>query len=156
MRFDNRYNGQSKNHDRSLAIKEIDEAIRAATEALNNLDAAADALGGARNWGLVDMLGGGTLTTFLKRERMHEAQKKIEAAKRSMNKLSRELRDVDTYVDIDIEMGDFLGFADYFFDGFLADWMVQSKIGKAREQVRRAQEQVWDIRNALYQMREKM
>ena len=65
MRFDNRYNGQSKNHDRSLAIKEIDEAIRAATEALNNLDAAADALGGARNWGLVDMLGGGTLTTFL-------------------------------------------------------------------------------------------
>ena len=87
---------------------------------------------------------------------MHEAQKKIEAAKRSMNKLSRELRDVDTYVDIDIEMGDFLGFADYFFDGFLADWMVQSKIGKAREQVRRAQEQVWDVRNALYQIREKM
>ena len=136
--------------------KEVNEAIAAGERALSSLAAAEKSLSSAKNWGLVDMLGGGTLTTFLKRERMHEAQKKIEAAKRSMNKLSRELRDVDTYVDIDIEMGDFLGFADYFFDGFLADWMVQSKIGKAREQVRRAQEQVWDVRNALYQIREKM
>lgn len=143
-------------NNRELARKEIDEAINAATEALNNLDDAAKALGTARTWGIVDLFGGGTLTTFLKRERMHEASNKINAAKRSMNKLSRELRDVDTYVDIDIEMGDFLGFADYFFDGALADWLVQSKIGKAREQVRRAQEQVWDIRNALYQMRDNM
>ena len=142
--------------NRALARKEIEEAINAATEALNNLDDAAKALGTARTWGIVDLFGGGTLTTFLKRERMHEASNKINAAKRSMNKLSRELRDVDTYVDIDIEMGDFLGFADYFFDGMLADWMVQSKIGKAREQVRRAQEQVWDIRNALYQMRDRI
>ena len=142
--------------NRALARKEIEEAINAATEALNNLDDAAKALGTASTWGLVDLFGGGSITTFLKRERMHEASKKIDAAKRSMNKLSRELRDVDTYVDIDIEMGDFLGFADYFFDGMLADWMVQSKIGKAREQVRRAQEQVWDVRNALYQIREKM
>lgn len=142
--------------NRALARKEIEEAINAATEALNNLDDAAKALGTARTWGIVDLFGGGTLTTFLKRERMHEASNKINAAKRSMNKLSRELRDVDTYVDIDIEMGDFLGFADYFFDGALADWLVQSKIGKAREQVRRAQEQVWDIRNALYQMRDRV
>ena len=142
--------------NRALARKEIEEAINAATEALNNLDDAANALGTARTWGIVDLFGGGTLTTFLKRERMHEASNKINAAKRSMNKLSRELRDVDTYVDIDIEMGDFLGFADYFFDGALADWLVQSKIGKAREQVRRAQEQVWDIRNALYQMRDRV
>ena len=142
--------------NRALARKEIEEAINAATEALNNLDDAAKALGTASTWGLVDLIGGGSITTFLKRERMYEASKKIDAAKRSMNKLSRELRDVDTYVDIDIEMGDFLGFADYFFDGMLADWMVQSKIGKAREQVRRAQEQVWDIRNALYQMRDRV
>ena len=37
-----------------------------------------------------------------------------------------------------IETGDFLTFADYFFDGLVADWLVQSKINDARRQVENA------------------
>lgn len=40
--------------------------------------------------------------------------------------------------EIGINMGDFLSFADYFSDDFIADWMVQSKISRAREQVEEA------------------
>lgn len=40
--------------------------------------------------------------------------------------------------EIRINMGDFLNFADDFLDGFIADWMVQSKISRAREQVEEA------------------
>lgn len=40
--------------------------------------------------------------------------------------------------EIGINMGDFLSFADDFSDDFIADWMVQSKISRAREQVEEA------------------
>ena len=36
---------------------------------------------------------------------------------------------------LNINTGDFLSFADYFFDGFLADMMVQSRIHDAQRQV---------------------
>ena len=36
----------------------------------------------------------------------------------------------------------FLSFADFFFDGIVADYLVQSKIGEARRQVNEAINQV--------------
>ncbi len=36
----------------------------------------------------------------------------------------------------------FTRFADYFFDNFFVDWMVQSKIGEARRRVEEARRQV--------------
>ena len=39
------------------------------------------------------------------------------------------------YVNFDFNTADFLSFADYFFDGLLADWMMQDRINKARNQV---------------------
>lgn len=43
--------------------------------------------------------------------------------------------DVENVAEFHIEMGDFLSFADYFFDGIIADWMVQSRISDAKRQV---------------------
>ena len=42
-------------------------------------------------------------------------------------------------------MGDFLTFADFFFDGFLADVMVQSKINNAKKQVDEAIRRVEEV-----------
>ena len=42
--------------------------------------------------------------------------------------------DVENVAEFHIEMGDFLSF-DYFFDGIIADWMVQSRISDAKRQV---------------------
>ena len=44
--------------------------------------------------------------------------------------------------DLNIDAGGFLSFADYFFDGFFVDWMVQDKINRAKEQVSEAIRQV--------------
>lgn len=41
-----------------------------------------------------------------------------------------------------------------FFDGVIADWMVQSKIGDALNQVREARRQVSSIRKRLQEMRQ--
>ena len=50
--------------------------------------------------------------------------------------------DVDNIPEFHIQTGDFLTFADYFFDGFVADMLVQSKINDARRQVEDAIEKV--------------
>ena len=46
------------------------------------------------------------------------------------------------WAEFHIQTGDFLSFADYFFDGFVADMLVQSKINDARRQVEDAIEKV--------------
>ncbi|MBU5292539.1 hypothetical protein KQH90_00645 [Anaerosalibacter bizertensis] len=38
-------------------------------------------------------------------------------------------------MNIDINIGSFETFADYFFDGLIADWMVQSKINDSLTRV---------------------
>ena len=118
--------------------REIQEAIEAGQRAKYKLELARDQLRSAGNWGLVDLFGGGFFTTMIKHGKMGGAQRLIEDAKAELRSFSRELADVDEFQEIGINMGDFLSFADYFFDGFIADWMVQSKISRAREQVEEA------------------
>ena len=64
---------------------------------------------------------------------MDDAQRYMEQAKRDLAAFSRELADVSE--TLNINTSEFLTFADYFFDGFLADMMVQSKIRDAQHQV---------------------
>ena len=37
-----------------------------------------------------------------------------------------------------MEISDFLTFADFFFDGIIADWLVQSRINDAKEELENA------------------
>ena len=52
-----------------------------------------------------------------------------------------------------LDVGDFLTFADYFFDGIIADWMVQTRIKDAEAQVEEAKQRVTRIRSRLYELR---
>ena len=51
-----------------------------------------------------------------------------------------------------INMNDFLTFADFFFDGFVMDVIVQSKISNAKRQCDDAIRQVETIREKLVMM----
>lgn len=57
--------------------------------------------------------------------------------------------DVDNIPEFHVETGDFLAFADYFFDGFVADMLVQSKISDAKRQVDDAIQKVSYIMSQL-------
>ena len=52
--------------------------------------------------------------------------------------------------NLNINTGDFLSFADYFFDGFVVDWMVQDRINNARHQVEEAIRRTEYIINQLH------
>jgi hypothetical protein len=52
-------------------------------------------------------------------------------------------------VSIEIEIGDLLKMADYWFDGLITDWIVQGRIRNAHDQVLNAIHQVRTIVNQL-------
>ena len=115
--------------------REMKEAMDAGERALTSLRNAQEKLNSAGNWGLFDMFGGGLFSTIMKRSKMDDAQELMEAAKSDLKRFQRELKDVNIPLDLRMEVGSFLSFADFFFDGFVADYLVQSKISEAKEQV---------------------
>lgn len=132
---------------------EIREAIDAADAALKHLGNAADMLDDAGRWGIVDMLGGGLITTLLKHRKISDAQDEIDEAKRALRIFVKELDDVDEATGLNVELGSGLQFADIFFDGVLADWIAQNKIDRAKQQVADAMRQVYVVRSQLERMR---
>ncbi len=120
------------------AEKEKREAINAGRRAISSLKTARDNLNSAKNWGLADMFGGGFFTTMLKHSKMEQARQNMEQAKYDLRNFCGELNDVNMAYDLNLNTDDFLSFADYFFDGFVVDWMVQDRINNARYQVEEA------------------
>ncbi len=129
--------------------EEIQEAVQAANRTLGHLQRAQECLRSAGNWGVVDMLGGGLLTSLIKRGKMSGAEAELSQARDALRQFAAELRDVRDAADISVEINDFLGFADLFFDGLIVDWLMQSRIHAAREQVAQAQARVQAVRDEL-------
>lgn len=130
--------------------KETQEAISAGERALSSLRNAQNELSSAKNWGLFDMFGGGFVSTLVKHGKMDNAKRYMEQAKYDLNSFCRELRDVNMSVNLNIDTHDFLTFADFFFDGLVADWLVQDRINDARMQV---DEAIRRVEQVLYQLR---
>lgn len=129
--------------------REIQEAINTADEALYHLKNARQYLGSASNWGLVDIFGGGMITGLVKHSKMGNAEREVQNAKNALQKFSKELRDVSGYSSVHIN--EFLTFADFVFDGFLVDVLVQSQINDAKRQCDDAIRRVQTIRQELVQ-----
>lgn len=129
--------------------RERREAIEAGESALNRLYQAKRDLSSAQGWGLIDIFGGGFLTTAIKRSKINDAGRNIDMARSELRRFSKELRDFSTITGTDFDIGGFAVFADYFFDGMLADFYVQSKINKARNQVEEAINRVEDVLNRI-------
>ena len=129
--------------------KEKREAVDAGNRALQSLHEAQRNLESAKNWGLWDMIGGGFISTMAKQSKMNRARENMEQAKFDLRNFSRELNDVNMVCNLNIDTGDFLSFADYFFDGLVADWLVQDRIHNARQQVDEAIRRVEQILRQL-------
>lgn len=129
--------------------REIREAKAAGERALQSLYTAQEELAGARRWGIWDLLGGGLIANVMKHTRLDRAAGGLENAKRDLEIFQRELKDVDVPMDVRIDIGSFLVFADFFLDGLIADYLVQSRIADAREQVQDAIHSVEQVLRGL-------
>lgn len=130
-------------------VKEVQEAIDAGTSLLAELDGVIDALKSASGWGTWDMLGGGLLADLAKHSRIDEARARVHTAQEQLRRFQRELADVQSNESFLIDISSFDTFADFFFDGLIVDWIVQSKIQTSLERTSQVRQRVASILNSL-------
>ena len=128
------------------------DAIKSAEYALEHLYKSLELLRKAKNWGLVDIFGGGLFVTMIKRDKMEQAQAELYQAKKYINQL---LGSFDGYLkadNIEIDSESFLGISDYLFDNIFTDMLVQQKIGTAITNVSNTIQKIETIKNRLYEL----
>ncbi len=128
--------------NRNAEIREIDEALAAAKGALASLDQVVGSLESAEEWGYWDILGGDFLSTAIKHSHVDDARDAMQDAQARISRFNRELADVKRSMNASIEIGNLETFADYFLDGLIVDWVVQSKIQDSLEQSRQARKSI--------------
>ena len=111
--------------------KELREAVQAGEAAKKALEQVQSELSSATNWGTWDMLGGGMISTMAKHSKIDSAKQHAHFAQRQLRRFQEELADAGQRLHVSLEIGGFSKFADFFFDGLIADWVVQSKIREA-------------------------
>lgn len=123
-------------------IKELREAVSAGKSAVQSLEAALESLSSAKGWGTWDLLGGGLFSDLAKHSHINDAMGEVENAHSKLRRFKSELADVRINYDIRFETEGFVKFADFFFDGLIADWYMQSKINNSYESVSNVKNQV--------------
>lgn len=132
--------------------KEIGEAIFVGEEAGKAADAVIEKLNSAENWGTWDLLGGGIISDIAKHSALDEAQTLIEEMQLQLRRFKTELADVTIDAEMQINVSEFLRFADYFFDGLFTDLAVLKRISKSLEQVKNVRKQIDEVLDNLGSM----
>lgn len=125
------------------------EARQAADVALDHLYSAQKLLSSAGHWGIADMLGGGSIISFVKRGKMKDAQNELKAAKAALQVFVKELNDVEGSRALELDFSELLAVADIFFDGTVFDVMSQFEISNAKNQVDAAIREVEQLKRDL-------
>ena len=115
--------------------REIDEAIAAGRRALAALEDAADSLDSAQRWGVVDILGGGLLTSVVKHSRLGDANRALAEARAQIAAFAREVDDVRGLEGINANVSSVNALFDIAMDNAVADIMVQKELSDAADRV---------------------
>ncbi|MDG5789684.1 hypothetical protein QA612_19695 [Evansella sp. AB-P1] len=130
-------------------LNEYVEAKAAGIIAANSLKDVILSLEKAKGWSTFDMLGGGMITTAVKHSHLGTAKDDLHVAQSKLRHFQEELLDIKNHFHIDLEIGNMLTFADYFFDGLIVDWMVHGKISDSLNQAYNMEKQVNDMLDRL-------
>lgn len=126
-------------------IKEVQEAIAAGEASLNSLEGVREKLDSAKTWGTWDLLGGGLIANIGKHSAIDEANNRAREVQHQLRLFKKELSDVNEFTEIEVNISAFASFADFFFDGLIADWFVQSKINDSISHVSDARTNIQSI-----------
>lgn len=122
--------------------QELQEAISTGESAHNTVCSILRELDSAEGWGTWDLLGGGMLSDLAKHSHLDDAQSMVQTLQLQLRKFKTELSDVTISADMQVNIEGFTRFADFFFDGVIADWVVLSQIHDAQTQVRQTEQQI--------------
>lgn len=130
-------------------LKELKEAKEAADQVIIRIDAGLNQLKSASSWGILDIFGGGLISSLVKRNKIGEANRSLEELSVSLKSLNKELRDVDISLPdaIPDSLSDEL--FDLIFDNIFTDIRVQ---GEIKENLIALKE----LRHAVVEIRDKV
>jgi hypothetical protein len=115
---------------------EIREALLAVEGVLNILPRVVNDLKVAKSYATWDMVGGGAMSTYLKRQKMNKAKLGIIEINYALDKLRRELRGLTSdMLPAEIKLNTSWEFADYFFDNIFVDMEIKSRIADAHHSI---------------------
>ena len=136
--------------------KQIEEAIAAANEALENLYEVRKYLGKSSRLGILDFFGGGFIIGLTKHKRIDMANVYFRQAKPAIRKFNKELHDIPGFrsedfggsmMSADSSNNTFI--MDVFSDSAVADYVVQQRIRDARVSNDKLIEQIEMTRDIL-------
>ncbi len=115
--------------------QELIEARDAGEAVMDQIDRIRKSLSSASTWGTVDLFTDGFFADVAKYSHMDDAQAEMQELNRLLRRFSKELKDVDTHVNLSADIGSGMRFADFFFDGFFTDAMALNRIDRVKNQV---------------------
>ena len=125
-------------------IEQIQEAHAAGVHVLHVFDKMFKSLDNASGYSMLDMFGGGIISTALKHSEMQAAENETLPLRCALRDYEIELQDVQKIIEQEMKIvpSFALSFADFFFDGFIFDFLVHQKIQEHTETLQKPYQQV--------------
>lgn len=134
-------------------IVQVNQALKLTDQLIATLDDAERHLSSARNWGFLDVLGGGFIVDLIKHSKLGNAKVSMERVNYLLEELKRVLGGISMPDDYRMNVSGILTFADFFFDSGIVDVYMTAKIMSSLNEVRNLKNRCYELRNRLAELR---
>ena len=134
-------------------IAQVNQALNLTNQLIAELDQAERSLSSARNWGFLDVLGGGLITDLIKHSKLNNAKSSMDRVNYLLQELRRALGGISMAGDYSMNVGGFETFADFFFDSGIVDVYMTAKIMSSLNEVRNLKNRCYELRSRLSNIR---
>lgn len=130
-------------------ITQVNQALILTDQLISELDQAERQLSSARNWGFLDVLGGGFIVDLIKHSKLSNAKSSMDRVNYLLQELKRVLGGISMAGDYSMNVGGFETFADFFFDSGIVDVYMTAKIMSSLNEVRNLKNRCYELKNRL-------
>ena len=134
-------------------ITQVNQALILTDQLIGELDQAERQLSSARNWGFLDVLGGGFIVDLIKHSKLNNAKVSMDRVNYLLQELKRVLGGISMPGDYSMNVGTFATLADFFFDSALVDAYMTAKIMSSLNEVRNLKNRCYELRSRLSNLR---
>ena len=134
-------------------ITQVNQALNLTNQLIAELDQAERQLSSARNWGFLDVLGGGLIVDLIKHSKLNNAKSSMDRVNYLLQELRHVLGGISMAGDYSMNVGGFETFADFFFDSGIVDVYMTAKIMSSLNEVRNLKNRCYELRDKLNNIR---
>ena len=128
---------------------EINEAIQAGKQALEQLDEVLEKVRKAKTASWLDILGGGFLVDLYKWRKLDQSNEELQKLQAKLSRFQDECHDVEKLKIPQLDISMSLQFFDIGFDNIFSDVMVKNKLDQLQSELYELKEQIEAILKKL-------